>query len=172
MVELAPGTGYQVNPARVERPELQYLFDYWNDKRRGRAMPSRADFALRELKPQLGWLSLLDVLPEGNDFRYRLVGTRIARYFRSDTTGKTVTEAFAPVPAAREIMLALLRSVASQASVVRTWGNLGWMGNNFEDFESLFLPLSDDGVTVNMIMNPFVFDRAQILGPREAGASF
>jgi len=132
-------------------------------------MPSRGDLIVRELKDHLGWFSLLDVLPEADDFRYRLVGTRVAAYFRADGTGKTVTEVFAPVPAAREMMLALLRSVARQGIVVRTWGNLAWMGNDFEDFESLFLPFSDDGATVNMIMNPFVFDRAQILSRREPG---
>jgi hypothetical protein len=171
LVQLAPGTGYEVNPAGVQRPELRFLFDYWNDKRRDRPMPSRADLALRELKTQLAWLTLLDVPPEGTDFRYRLIGTRVARYFRNDSTGKTVTEAFATVPAAREMMLVLLGTVATQAVVVRTWGNLAWMGNDFEDFESLFLPFSDDGATVNMIMNPFVYDKALALRERDEGSA-
>jgi hypothetical protein len=158
VTELAPGTGYEVGPVRAERPELQFLFDYWQARRGDRVLPSRADLNIRDLKAQLGWVSMLDVLPAENDFRYRLIGTRVVAYFAADPTGRTVTEAFSPVPAAGAMVLTLLRMVAAQRVVIRTWGNLAWMGNDFEDFESLFLPFSDDGETVNMIMNPFVFD--------------
>jgi hypothetical protein len=161
LVELAPGTGYETEPAHVTRPELRFILDYWQAKRGTRAMPSRADIALRELKGQLGWISLIDVLPGGDDFRYRLIGTRIMQYFKSDTTGKTVSESFAPVPEAGAMMLALLRSIVKNRFVIRSFGNLAWMGNDFEDFESLFLPFSDDGESVTMIMNPFVYDRAR-----------
>jgi hypothetical protein len=163
LVELAPGTGYETSPAIAKRPELQFLLDYWQAKRGERAMPSRADISIRELKAQLCWISLIDVLPDKDDFRYRLVGTRIVQYFHSDTTGKTVTEAFGSAPEAGVMMLGMLRNVASNRIVVRSFGNLAWMGNDFEDFESLFLPFSDDGTTVNMIMNPFVYDRARAL---------
>jgi hypothetical protein len=163
LVELAPGTGYETNPANVKRPELQFILDHWNAIRGERAMPSRADIVLRDLKAQLGWISLIDVLPDTDDFRYRLIGTRIIRYFRGDTTGKTVTESFVLVPEAGAMMLALLRSVVQNRLVVRSFGNLAWMGNDFEDFESLFLPFSDDGTAVTMIMNPFVYDTAQAL---------
>jgi len=160
LVELAPGTGYETNPASAKRPELQFLLDYWQAKRGDRAMPSRADISIRELKAQLCWICLLDVLPGADDFRYRLIGTRIVQYFRSDTTGKTVSEAFAAVPEAGAMMLGMLRNVARDRQVVRSFGNLAWMGNDFQDFESLFLPFSDDGTSVTMIMNPFVYEKA------------
>jgi hypothetical protein len=168
LAELAPNTGYEINPARAQRPELQFLYEYWQSKRAGRVMPPRAELKIRELKAHLGWISLIDVLPD--DFRYRLIGTRITAYFRTDTTGQTVTETFARVPKAGAMMLALLKAVASQGIAIRTYGNLSWMGNDLEDFESLFLPFSDDGKTVNMIMNPFVFDQARVYLNRQLTA--
>ena len=162
MVELRQGTGMEVAPQRANHPALQALFEYWLSKRRGRTMPSRADLVLSEIKPHLAWMSLLEVLPGAADFRYRLIGTRITLYFAADTTGKTVSESYAETPEARDIMLALLRQVVDTKTPIRTYGNLAWLGRGLEDFESLFLPLSDDGETVHGIMNPFVFDHSSV----------
>jgi hypothetical protein len=161
LAELAPGTGFEVAPAHAERAELQFLYEYWQAKRGARVMPARADLNVRDLKEHLGWVSLIDVLPDG-EFRYRLIGTRINAYFRMEATGKTVPDAFARTPAASAMMIALLGQVVAQKIAVRTYGTLAWMDRDLEDFESLFLPFSDDGENVNMIMNPFVYDHHRV----------
>ncbi len=153
----------EIGPCRADHPSLQALFDYWLSKRRGRPMPSRADLVVSEIKEHLGWISLLEVLPAEQDFRYRLIGTRVTTYFSADTTGQTVREAFSQVPEARDIMLAMLHQVVQSRIPIRTYGDLAWVGRELEDFESLFLPLSDDGEIVTGIMNPFVFDSGVFL---------
>ena len=41
-------------------------------------MPLRKDIDPLELKDHLGSLNIIECLPERDDFRYRLIGTRIA----------------------------------------------------------------------------------------------
>ena len=68
--------------------------DYWKSKRGSRTLPSRADIRASDLKDHLGWVLLLDVLPDAADFRYRLIGTLVTQYWLKDSTGKTVSQAF------------------------------------------------------------------------------
>ncbi|HTW34593.1 MAG TPA: PAS domain-containing protein [Rhizomicrobium sp.] len=161
-MELHSGTGFEIDPQRCGHPELAFVHAYWQKARNGRLMPSRADLVIRDLKKQLGWLCLLDVLPDTRDFRYRLIGTKITLYFGTDTTGKTVTETFAANPDAGAIMTRILQQVVRDKVVIRTYGDLSWLGRGLEDFESLFLPFSDDGTTVSMVLNPFTFDERRV----------
>ncbi|HEX7968313.1 MAG TPA: PAS domain-containing protein, partial [Stellaceae bacterium] len=78
--------GAEVDPAHLDHPTLAFLRAYWESKRRGRHMPSRADIDPIEMKAHLGWIVLADVLPRLADFRLRLVGTLVTQYFLSDST--------------------------------------------------------------------------------------
>jgi hypothetical protein len=161
--------GSEVDPTHLRHPTLAFLRAYWDSKRRGRAMPARADIDPAEMKEHLGWIILADVLPDLADFRYRLIGTRVTQYFRRDVTGKTLTESYTAYgPAALKMALAVYRKVARDRVVLRTFGDIGWLGKDFSEFDQLFVPLSDDGITVNMILSAFTFDyrRHSLGGPR------
>lgn len=90
----------EFNPRTFTRFELAVIHEYWKSKRRGRRMPSRADIVPAELTLHLPQILLADVLDEGKEFRYRLLGTRLTPYFPERATGKTFTEALAPFGAA------------------------------------------------------------------------
>ena len=162
MTQLKHGTSVASDPACAHHASLKALYAYWLEKRGSRCMPLRSDLVASQIKEHLGWISLIDVLPGAEDFRYRLVGTRIANYFSSDSSGETVGKTFAIIPEARDVMLALLRQVVATKTPIRTYGDLKWLGRDLEEFESLFLPFSDDGDAVGMIMNPFTFDRSTV----------
>lgn len=122
-------------------------------------MPRRSDINPAELKEHLGWVILADVLPGFTDFRFRTIGTRVAQTILADATGKTVTEGFALYgKAAVQGALAVLRKSARDRVPLRAFGDAGWVGHSFLDFDALFLPLSDDGMTANMILAVLVFD--------------
>src|SRR3546814_3977231 len=76
------GSGCMLNqtPAiQLDKPALQQLYAYWDDKRAGRPYPTREDIDPLELKFILGCLLLLDVERKpGLRFRYRLFGSEIA----------------------------------------------------------------------------------------------
>ena len=156
------------NPAAFGHPATVFLRDYWQHKRGGRAMPARADISPAELKEHLGWVMILDVLPGARDFRYRLIGTLVTQYFSADATGKTVMEAFEPngVAVAKAVN-SVFRKCARDKVVMRTAGNANWLSEGMEEFEAIYLPLSDDGETVTHILHAFVCDREKMLLARQ-----
>jgi hypothetical protein len=161
------GVGTEIEPQDIEQPVLRFLKDYWDRKRGARAMPSRADIRPSEMKEHLGWVILQDVIGDSEDFRYRTIGSRVTQYFLGDSTGKTVSETFAPFgEAAVNGVLAVHRKCARDRVVLRSHGGAGWLGRSFLDFDALYLPLSDDGVRANMILSAFTFDQAALLRER------
>jgi hypothetical protein len=163
------GIKNEIDPQRLENPVLAFLKSYWDTKRGQRAMPARADINPAEMKEHLGWVMLLDALPDFLDFRYRVIGTRVTQYFISESTGKTVTEVFGPYgEAAVNGVQAVYRKAARDKVVVRSYGGAGWLDQSFLDFDALAMPLSDDGKTANMVMSVFTFDSAHLSETRGA----
>ena len=163
------GVFTEINPAHITNPILAFLKDYWDKKRGIRPMPARADIVPAEMKPHLGWVVLVDVLPDFSDFRYRTIGTNVTRYILADATGKTVRDVFERYgEAAVNGNLVTYRKCARDKAIVRAYGPAAWMEHDFLDFESLYLPLSDDGETVNMILSAVLFEMAAPLKPDAA----
>ena len=160
--------GSEIDPTALANPTLAFLRSYWDAKRGERAMPSRSDIRPSELKEHLGWVIMVEVLPDLSDFRYRLIGTLVTEYFLTDATGLTVSEAFADRgPAAIKGVQALFRKTARDKIPMRAFGDAHWIAPGYEEFDSIYLPLSDDGETVNMILHGFVFDRPTVMMARE-----
>lgn len=158
----------EVNPGPLDNPPLEFLRSYWLRKRGDRAMPARKDMVPSELKKYLDSLVMIDVLPDMADFRYRLIGTAVTQYFLVDPTGKSVAETWAPMgSSAVDRIIANLRAVARERACTHLWGAVDWFGRGAETVDALYLPLSDDGETVNMIVNMFIFDRRNVLRERQ-----
>ena len=51
----------------------------------------RAEFDAFKLRPWLGYIMILEYLPEEDDFRYRMYGTRISEQSGFDMTGRLVS---------------------------------------------------------------------------------
>ncbi len=169
MAKNVAGVRTELDPKEFTNPTLAFLRSYWDDKRGQRPMPSRSDIRPSEMKEHLGWILLLDVLDGGEDFRFRTVGTRVSEYFLMDGTGKTLREAFVSYgEAAVAAVLATHRKVAREAVVLRAHGGADLFGRAFLDFDALYLPLSEDGQTVNMILSGFTFDQSAVLKARGA----
>ncbi len=134
---------------------LGAVYAYWDSKRRGRAMPSRADIDPLEMKAFLPQLVLLDVEGEPPRFRYRLVGTEVTQVRRglgkSDPTGQFVDEV-AHHQGTSAVLYHYRRVVAERkpstdAGTYRPTGERPWVR-----FSRLVLPLSADGAAVNMLL--------------------
>lgn len=161
------GIQTEIDPQSLENPILAFLKSYWESRRGGRIMPARADIRPSDMKEHLGWIILLDALPDFADFRYRTIGTRVTQYFLADSTGKTLQEAFGGYgDATVGGVLAVHRKAARDRVVVRAFGGAGWLGRSFLDFDAIFLPLSDDGETANMVLSAFTFDVSRWLQSR------
>lgn len=158
----------EIDPRRLDHPVLAAVKAYWDGKRGDRPMPSRAEIDPVELREHLGWILMLDVLDDYADFRFRLIGTKVTRYFLADTTGRTVREAFDRFgPAAVNGVLSVYRKCSRDHVPVRAWGDAGWLGQKFYEFDAIYLPLSDDGVSANKILSAFTFDYKRVFAERD-----
>ena len=113
-------------------------------------MPSRADIDPIDLPDLLGGIILVDVTEEPFDCRYRLVGTDIVEKIGHDPTGQSVAEGFLGPSA--DFVLDNYRAVVTERAV-------RFVDEPFEerrgwpvDAQRIFLPLSEDGERVNMVL--------------------
>jgi hypothetical protein len=138
-------------------PDLIAFYDYWASLRGGRAMPSRRDLDPLQIPPgYLPDLMLIDVLAEPLRLRYRLIGTHVVTASGKDRTGRFFDEVsfFKLHPAAME-----------QFETVVTTGRPLYSLEPFTNFvngttyevDRLILPLSGDGVRVDMLVVLFQF---------------
>jgi hypothetical protein len=130
---------------------LQRIYAYWLAKRGARPMPRRADLDPTEFPPRLlPGITLVDVVPDHRRYVYRLVGTMEAEVRGYDPTGKSVGEAYFGENA-EDATECYDRVVETRAPVLDPLPFLE-RRRGYRGAESLFLPLSNDGATVNMIM--------------------
>lgn len=141
------------------------LYDYWCDKCRGRQMPSRRDIDPIEIpRPLLPGICLVDVVADERRYVYRLVGTGDVEVRGCDPTGKSVIEEFFG-PSAENALASYDRVVATRAPFLdptHFWAPTG----RYVTEETLFLPLSDDGEHVNMVL---VFSQSRDMRPGSLG---
>jgi hypothetical protein len=130
-------------------PLVQEAWNYWNQKRGDRRMPSRKDIDPVEIPCLLSSTALVDVLRDPLDFRFRLLGTAIDNITSRNLRGIRFSE----VPYLTEGN----KGWADYAYVANTGQPLTtdrpYIGKNklvMRLTDSLF-PLSDDGETVNMV---------------------
>jgi hypothetical protein len=132
-------------------PEVvRAFYRYWDGKRRGRPMPARADLDPGEIKSLLPNMMIVDVVPDERRFVYRLVGTMEVEVRGNDPTGKTVLEA--AFGGSKEKAVANYERVVRERAPWRQDLHAESPDGRLLDDVVLFLPLSDDGETVNKIV--------------------
>jgi hypothetical protein len=145
--------------AGIRAPRLQRFYAYWQSKCAGRRMPARQDIDPLDFPYMLGNLMLIDVLAEPQRFRVRLHGTNIVARMHHDMTGKLLDEV--PAPQWRGYVLDRCRGLAASGEPLLLMNELaldGWMSR----YEALWLPFSDDGGTVDLLVCGMIYGE---LGP-------
>jgi hypothetical protein len=140
------------SPAELEgcHASIVKLHDYWRSKCGDRAMPARRDIDPTDMRGLLPNVILVDVVDDARRYVYRLVGTHEVEMRGSDPTGKPVREAFYAESA--EDTLRYLDRVVATARPVLYRGTYQPTSTRTQTEETLFLPLSNDGAKVNMIL--------------------
>jgi len=84
--------------ARIRHPLLKRMVAFWDGKRAGRDWPLRADFDPLQFWFAVGYISLIDVVPETAQTRrryfFRLDGSRQVDLFGVDFTGKFLDQVY------------------------------------------------------------------------------
>ena len=134
---------------QLRHPTNRTAFAYWERIRGARAMPSRADIDPSQIVGILPCIFLLDVGLEPLDFRYRLIGTKMANHMNQNHTGSWMSEIEHQRPPSR-IWAACERVVIRQVPLSSDTPYVGKL-HEFKTAEDLIMPLSEDGETVNML---------------------
>lgn len=151
------GAAGGATPSPITDPRLQQGVDYWRRKAGVREMPCRADIDPGEIPKLLPDLMLVDVEPDGR-YRYRLIGTANYDAHGFNATGRYLDEVL-PGPEYRAHVLGLYdeclrsrRPVYSESVFISPRHRV-----TERHTKVLFLPLSDDGERINMLMVLQVF---------------
>jgi hypothetical protein len=144
-------------------PRFEQAYNYWRDKAGSRAMPSRADIDPTEIPKLLPDVMLVERHPDGR-YRYRLIGTENARAHGINATGRFLDEVL-PGPDYQAHVLGLYDECVETQRALYTECLFFSPARHAPERHTkvLFLPLSADGETVNMIFVLQVFlyiDRA------------
>ncbi|HWT97614.1 MAG TPA: PAS domain-containing protein [Terriglobales bacterium] len=131
-------------------PKIASFYRFWESKLSGRRMPARGDFDPLEMKEWLPGIVLVDVEHDPLRLTYRLVGTRSVSLKQRDVTGQRVEEGYHG--SSLDEILENYRQVIAGRCAVYDWEVEVSQDRHLEDSETLLLPLSNDGETVNMVM--------------------
>lgn len=154
-------------------PRLENVYRYWEQKRRGRIMPSRADIDPSDLPGAL-WphILLLDVVHQGGRlrFRYRRVGGEFWSAEGCDGTGRFVDEMAHWPEWYRDYVGGFYRETVVRRRAIYT-SNLFTTRSATNPplvAKRVTLPLASDSRTVDMIMTAHVFEYPR----HDRGAAF
>ncbi len=129
--------------------DVRRLYDYWRARRGARPFPSRDDIDPVSFGFALGRVSLVEVLENPRRFRYRLVSTTLTKNLGYEMTGKFLDEM--PDKEVRAYVAGLYEAAVTQRMPLydkgrRVLDRREWI------HEMLVLPLSSDGVAIDMLM--------------------
>jgi hypothetical protein len=128
-------------------PRVRQLYEYWQAKRQGRLMPSRADVEPYEITVLLPYLIIADLFTDPVRVRYRLAGTKVVESFGFSITGRWLDEL--DVNGGADFWVTqYTRLMATQAPV---FGVASGLLGSVEVFRGgwALLPLSSDGTRVD-----------------------
>jgi len=127
---------------------LRRLYDYWREKKGARRAPARADIAPEEIADVLPWVVLMERV--GERLRYRLVGDAFREIYGARLMGKFMDEV--------DLDHITAAYVGEYDAVMRDWTPVvrKWqftkLDGRYLDYERLILPLSADGIAINMFL--------------------
>jgi hypothetical protein len=123
-----------------ETPELVEVAALWRDKSAGRDMPLRRDMNARALKAYLPHITIADVVHDGERrrYRFRLMGTSIARMF-GDHTGRFLDEAI--VSPFRERWTAAFDAAFQAGGPIRLSGRIEYRELDYLAMEIFLAPI-------------------------------
>jgi len=161
---IRPGEGPAPHsaPFVVMDPDLGFvhplprrLVALWRARLGAGTLPARTGFDPVLMREHLGHLFLVDIEGPLIRLRWRLIGSRITSLMQRDSTGRYFDELY---PA--EIMSTVLetyRWVIEQQRPLRTHGRAFYPDRQMYDYETLLLPLSNDGARVDMVLGELHF---------------
>lgn len=151
----------------TSEPVLLELYAHWEELRGERRFPSRRDLDPAAMRGILGNLMVIAVegTPDGGRpvFRYRLIGTDVTFAAGYDLTGSSFQDL--PDPEFRDFCQALFEHALRFARPLSATGRR-WIAGERWAFDSILLPLSEDGERVDAFLAALVYPKEANQGRR------
>ena len=149
----------EIHPVEtLEHASLKDLFSAWTSLRGNVPYPEKPAALLSQIKPLISHLHLTEVVDQGADFRFRLIGEEVFPGLREHQVGKLITEH--PDHGVRLRFLMLLRATYGAKRPVRGLSHRLTEESQYNyRIESLWLPFGRDR-EVNRILAMSVFERS------------
>lgn len=135
--------------AAIVDPLLLRLYDYWQERRSLRPMPSRSDIDPVDMRFILGNILLVDVLAAPRRFHIRLHGTNLVRRAGYELTGKMLEQL--PDAEFRASAQECFTTVVEARRPVHSLRSRTLSGRP-QPFEAVILPLSRAAPLVDMLL--------------------
>lgn len=140
----------------ADEPKLLALFEYWNRKRAGEAIPDRADVDPVEINPKLlPNLLLYEGVQPGARTKYRMVGTEIASQFGRDPTGKFLDHILSG--SYLDYIVSLIHDVCLHSTAVYSESAFRWNEGGFQRTRRILLPLAWRGKSPGLVLCGKIF---------------
>ena len=138
-----------LSPDLVNSDRLSRLFRFWKEIGGTQGLPCRADFSPEQLDFILGQITIVDVLRDPLNFRYRLIGTRLEEAGRRGDQGKTLDQV-EPAPY-RDMIRQSFRHVVDFKQPL--CHHISYLHHqNLASYEQLILPFSRTGSDVEVLV--------------------
>jgi hypothetical protein len=136
---------------------LEQAYGYWLAKAAGRAMPTRGDIEPTEIPKLLPDVMLVERLDNGR-YRYRLIGTENTRAHGVNATGRFLDEVLPGPDYAAHVLALYDECVRARRALYSECLFFTPLQRDPERHTKvLFMPLSSDGKTVNMLFVMQIF---------------
>lgn len=142
-------------PSQIGDPRLAQLYEYWLSRKGNRRFPARGDVDPLEFSYVLGHVLLLDVLNDPLRFRVRVHGTEMVRRAGYDLTGKFLDDL--PIADYRDYVIDRCKYVVALGEPQLIHHNR-ILDGKLRQYEALWLPLSEDGRSVSMLLCALIYD--------------
>jgi hypothetical protein len=129
------------------------LYRYWLSKRDSRLMPARSDLSPGDIPFLLPFVIIVG--RADGELRYRLIGSAVVKIVGYDATGHAVGSYFVAANDAVQARAIFDRAFTAAGPVFST-GEFNFKSGAHLNMSMLTLPLSDDGMAVNMSISTLV----------------
>jgi len=131
-------------------PDVRAMYEYWRSKRAGDALPAPQAIDPIDIPKLLPEITLVNVARDPLTFTYRLVGTRECAVRGFDPTGWDIRNGF--IGDSADAVFARYKEVSETGQVGFFSEKNKTEGNRWMPFETIYLPLAEDGRTVTRIL--------------------
>lgn len=131
------------------------IYEWWSAQAASGKIPARKDFEPMKFAKYLPYISLIDTTDKRDKFHVRLIGTALTQAMGYDPTGDQVST----FKGSEEIYKRYNAVIDSKKPHMMLKTSLFWANKDYIHYHILYLPLSDDGETVNMLLVAIQFNK-------------